>query len=41
MKRFPTPALDTIGTVPRAYEGMKGKKSINKEMKKIGKCNTK
>jgi hypothetical protein len=33
--------LSTIGTVPRAYEGMEGRKSINKEIKKIGKCNTK
>jgi hypothetical protein len=26
--------LVTIGTVPRAYEGMKGRKNTNKEMKK-------
>jgi hypothetical protein len=39
--------LGTTGTVPRAcdifraYEEMKGRKNTNKEMKKIGKCNTK
>jgi hypothetical protein len=33
--------LGIIGTVTRAYEGMKGRKSTNKEMEKIRKCNKK
>jgi hypothetical protein len=32
--------LGTIDTVPRAYEGMEGRKNKNKEMK-VGKFNTK
>jgi hypothetical protein len=33
--------LGTIGTVRRAYEGMKEREYTNKEMKKIAKYNTK
>jgi hypothetical protein len=31
---MPGPYYRTIGTVPRAYEGMKGRKNTNKEIKK-------
>jgi hypothetical protein len=32
--------LGTIGTVPKAYARMEGRKNKNKKMKKIGKFNT-